>query len=315
MILAFLKEYRSFYLQYGLLIATYWVIFYLHHLPMAYFTIANLIALTILGLNSLWKYYKFKEKIFILQEFIYVNELDELSSPTEQAYRSLIIKLKEAEADQLLNQLNKQKNVESVIKMWSHQMKLPLSALSLMVQTQNTNLKDYQQQIYRLENYLNNLLSYLKFSQHKDDFRFQIVSVRDIIVSVVKKSSQICIAKGISIAIDGDWLLKTDKKWLDFVLTQLIDNAIKYSNKGGQINIQIKNKSILISDKGIGILPEDLPRLFEEGFTGFNGHEHQKATGLGLYMTRQILEQLQLTIQIKSEVGEGTDVIISPSFK
>lgn len=93
---------------------------------------------------------------------------------------------------------------------------------------------------------------------------------------------------------------------------QLIDNAIKYSTKGGNITITLNRKSIIISDNGIGILSEGLPRLFDEGFTGFNGHEHQKATGLGLYMTKEILDQLNLDIKVSSLIGEGTQVIISP---
>lgn len=312
MIRAFLKEYRFFYSQYIILLGLYWLVFYLYHLQMKYFLTANLIALTILGLNSLWKYYQFREKIKILQEFIYVNELDTLSLPSDKAYRSLILKLKEAEAAQLLQQIKQQKNIESLIKMWSHQMKLPLSALSLMVQTQSTDVKEYQQQVFRLEKYLNNLLSYLKFKQHHDDFRFQIVSVREIISSIVKESRYLCIAKELSVTIQGNCQLKTDKKWLRFALMQLIDNAIKYSTKGGNITITLNRKNIIISDNGIGILSEDLPRLFDEGFTGFNGHEHQKATGLGLYMTKEILDQLNLDIKVSSLIGEGTQVIISP---
>lgn len=261
MIRAFLKEYRFFYSQYIILLGLYWLVFYLYHLQMKYFLTANLIALTILGLNSLWKYYQFREKIKILQEFIYVNELD---------------------------------------------------TLSLMVQTQSTDVKEYQQQVFRLEKYLNNLLSYLKFKQHHDDFRFQIVSVREIISSIVKESRYLCIAKELSVTIQGNCQLKTDKKWLRFALMQLIDNAIKYSTKGGNITITLNRKSIIISDNGIGILSEDLPRLFDEGFTGFNGHEHQKATGLGLYMTKEILDQLNLDIKVSSLIGEGTQVIISP---
>lgn len=100
------------------------------------------------------------------------------------------------------------------------------------------------------------------------------------------------------------------KKWLSFALTQLLDNAIKYSHHGGHISIRLNKKSIEISDEGIGILEEDLPRLFDEGFTGFNGHELQKASGLGLYMTRTVLEQLNLAITIQSHIDQGTLVII-----
>lgn len=270
----------------------------------------SLTILTLLILQGFGNYIRFKKKMKILQEFIYVNELNQLNSPSEQAYRSLIIKLKEAEAEAALNQLNNQKNTEALIKMWSHQMKLPLAAMSLMIQTNHTDIKDYQIQVLRLEHYLNNLLSYLKFNQHSDDFRFQVYSVKQLVTSVIKKSSQTCIAKGISIAVDGDWQLSTDNKWLSFALTQIIDNAIKYSKPQGHIKVSIKEGSIFISDNGIGILEEDLPRLFEEGFTGYNGHEHQKATGLGLFMTKQILDKLNLNITISSQVDQGTLVVI-----
>ncbi|SUN55352.1 sensor histidine kinase [Streptococcus dysgalactiae] len=312
MIKAFLKEYRFFYSQYAILVGIYWLVFYLYRLPMHYFLTANIISLTTLGLISLWKYYQFKTKIKTLQEFIYVTDLDSLTLPSDKVYHSLIIKLNEEASKKLLQQRNQQKNTESLIKMWSHQMKLPLSALSLMVQTQSTDVKKYQQQVFRLEKYLNNLLSYLKFKQHHDDFRFQMVSVREIISSIVKESRYLCIAKELSVTIQGNCQLKTDKKWLRFALMQLIDNAIKYSTKGGNITITLSSKSIIISDNGIGILSEDLPRLFDEGFTGFNGHEHQKATGLGLYMTKEILDQLNLDIKVNSLIGEGTQVIISP---
>ncbi|WP_407635924.1 sensor histidine kinase [Streptococcus ictaluri] len=265
---------------------------------MSYFRVANMIVLTNLGLFSFWKYHSFRKKIKILQEFIYVKELDPFKLPNDLAYKKVIVKLKEEEADKLLSQLNQQKKIESLIKMWSHQMKLPLSALSLMIQTNNSNLKDYHTQVLRLEKYLNNLLSFLKFNQGQDDFRFQSLSVNDIIKSIVKQSSQVCIAKDISLQINGDWQLNSDKKWLSFALTQVIDNAIKYTKQGGHIAITIQKGSITISDDGIGILEEDLPRLFEEGFTGYNGHEHQKATGLGLFMTKEVLNKLNMDIII-----------------
>ena len=110
----------------------------------------------------------------------------------------------------------------------------------------------------------------------------------------------------------GDWELKSDKKWVTFALTQIIDNAIKYSKDNGKIIIRISQASIEISDDGSGILEEDLPRIFEEGFTGFNGHEHQKATGLGLYMTKQVLDSLSLDINIQSQIDQGTHVLITP---
>ncbi|MGT2745026.1 sensor histidine kinase [Streptococcus phocae subsp. phocae] len=313
MIKAFFKEYRLWYYQYALVMGFYLLIFWLYHLPIKRFAVASVLAVSLLFLFSLWKYYQFHRKINMLQKFIYVNELDSLTSPSEQAYQALIMSLQQAQANELVVQENRQKKLEGIVKMWVHQMKIPLSAISLMTQIDTSiDTKEYRLQVNRIEDYLNNLLNYLKFRQSKDDFRFQECSMKEIVLPIIKKYSHVCIAKGISISVKGDWQFSSDKKWLAFALTQLIDNAVKYSKKDGHIEIIISRKSIIISDNGIGILKEDLPRIFEEGFTGFNGHEHQKATGLGLSITKEILENLHLSIQIDSLVGLGTTVRLSP---
>ncbi|WP_321538126.1 ATP-binding protein, partial [Streptococcus suis] len=120
-----------------------------------------------------------------------------------------------------------------------------------------------------------NLLNYLKLTSHSSDFRFEQVEVREVVVDLVKKYRSQFLQKDISVTIDGKWLLKTDRKWLSFALSQIIDNALKYNKTGGKVAIEL-NGGISISDTGIGILAEDIPRLFDEGFTGFNGREHQK---------------------------------------
>lgn len=273
--------------------------------------ISFLLNLTILSFITLWQYQRFKHKINTLQQFIYVNELDTLQLPSELAYKNVIIRLYEQSAQELLAEQAKTEDVQSLVKMWSHQMKVPLSALSLMAQTNQLDGKEVQQQLTRLQNYLDTLLTYLKFSQNKDDFRFERLSVRDITIENVKKYRIPCLLKQLSIEVEGDWLLASDRKWLSFAISQILDNAIKYSKEQDKIRIEITDGRISISDNGIGILEEDLPRLFEEGFTGFNGHENQKATGLGLYMTKQILDSLNLAISITSQVDKGTQVTIA----
>ncbi|MCC9929619.1 sensor histidine kinase, partial [Streptococcus agalactiae] len=126
----------------------------------------------------------------------------------------------------------------------------------------------------------------------------------------IKSYKVICLSKSLSIIIEGDNIWKTDKKWLTFALSQVLDNAIKYSNPESKIIISIGEESIRIQDYGIGILEEDIPRLFEDGFTGYNGHEHQKATGMGLYMTKEVLSSLNLSISVDSKINYGTAVSI-----
>ena len=296
--------------MYALTSALYFLSFYLYHLPLSYFWISLLFNLTLLLILSIWLFIQFRKKLLLIQNFFFVQDLDDLSSPSELAYQQLIEQLIAAESEKGLVEKSRMESLQTMVKMWSHQMKVPLSALSLMAQTDQLDRQEVRQQLLRLENYLDTLLTYLKFSQHKDDFRFEALSARSLVVDMVKKYRVSCLAKELSVEVSGDWQLKSDKKWLSFAISQILDNAIKYSKRGGHIQVQLDEDGIQISDTGIGILPEDLPRLFEEGFTGYNGHEHKKATGLGLYMTKQVLDKLDLAIRIHSQVEEGTQVFI-----
>ena len=310
MIWKFFQEYKIWYSMYALMSALYFLSFYLYHLPLSYFWISLLFNLTLLLILSIWLFIQFWKKLLLIQNFFFVQDLDDLSSPSELAYQQLIEQLIVAESEKGLEEKSRMESLQTMVKMWSHQMKVPLSALSLMAQTDQLDRQEVRQQLLRLENYLDTLLTYLKFSQHKDDFRFEALSARSLVVDLVKKYRVSCLAKELSVEVIGDWQLKSDKKWLSFAISQVLDNAIKYSKRGGHIQVQLDEDGIQIADTGMGILPEDLPRLFEEGFTGYNGHEHKKATGLGLYMTKQVLDKLDLAIRVHSQVEEGTQVFI-----
>ena len=296
--------------MYALMSALYFLSFYLYHLPLSYFWVSLLFNLTLLLILSIWLFIQFRKKLLVIQNFFFVQDLDDLSLPSELAYQQLIEQLIAAESEKGLVEKSRMESLQTKVKMWSHQMKVPLSALSLMAQPDQLDRQEVRQQLLRLENYLDTLLTYLKFSQHKDDFRFEALSARSLVVDMVKKYRVSCLAKELSVEVSGDWQLKSDKKWLSFAISQILDNAIKYSKRGGHIQVQLDEDGIQISDTGMGILPEDLPRLFEEGFTGYNGHEHKKATGLGLYMTKQVLDKLDLVICVHSQVEEGTQVFI-----
>lgn len=310
MIRLFIKEYKSWYGQYFLLFFLNYLVFYLLHLPLDYFITAGWVLLGFLLLYTVPSYLKFKRKIETLQDFIYVNELNDLQSPSELAYLNLIQKLLDQSDSSQQELITQKENLNQMIKMWVHQMKIPLSALSLMEQTKTYDSLEAKNQLFKMENYLKQLLTYLKFSDHNDDFIFEEVEVAKLIRSIVKTYAYTCITKDISISIEGNCQLKTDKKWLSFALEQIIDNAVKYSHSGGQIKINMNGDGIKISDEGIGILDTDISRVFEDGFTGYNGHEHQKASGLGLYMTKKVLNNLELDIIITSQIEKGTQVHI-----
>ncbi|WP_057491796.1 sensor histidine kinase [Streptococcus orisasini] len=314
MIRAYLKEYSRWYMMYVLLSLIFLLTFYLYHLPLSYFISSLIFNGTILIIISLYWYWKFYQKIRTLQHFINVRELknlDFLQAPSDLAYKAALEKLLERQAEDRLNYKTREENLQQLIKMWSHQMKVPISAISLMAQTNQLKQGDVQSQLLRLENDLARLLNYIKFSQNQSDFRFEKCQVREILVDLAKKNQVFFLQKDISLTIEGEWEINSDKKWLSFAFSQILDNAIKYSKKGGHITILIQENQVLIEDTGMGILKEDIPRLFEEGFTGYNGHEHQKATGLGLYMAKKVLDSLELAIKIDSQIDEGTQVYIT----
>ncbi|MGQ7340495.1 sensor histidine kinase [Streptococcus suis] len=310
MIAKFIREYRSFYFSYLVLAGSFILLFFLYQLPTEFLQNALLLSLTLLILLTVGLFWKFRNRMRVLEDYVHEEALSLLNKPVDLAYLNLIEAEKEATREQLLVYKSREEDLQAMVKMWSHQMKVPLAALSLMSQTDNLNQQDVNHQLLRLDNYMANLLNYLKLTNHASDFRFEQVEVREVVVEVVKKYRNQFLQKEISVHIDGTWSLKTDKKWLSFALTQIIDNALKYNKVGGSITICLQ-EGIFVQDTGIGILAEDIPRLFDEGFTGFNGREHQKATGFGLYLTKRVLDQLELAISVESRVDVGTTVTIT----
>ena len=198
------------------------------------------------------------------------------------------------------------KETEDIIKVWSHQMKIPLAAIDLMAQTE-INPIELKNQTFALDNYLKMLLEYQRISNISTDFHFEKFSVAQLLRELLKKYSSFFSQKNLSVTISGDWEIITDRKWFSLAIEQLLNNAIKYTDEGS-LTISIEEDKIVLSDTGIGILPEDLPRIFEHGFTGYNGRGHYKASGLGLYLTKLILDRLDFSIKISSELGVGTSV-------
>lgn len=310
MMIAFIREYRSLYFSYVVLAGSFILLFFLYRLPVEFLGHALMLSVTLLIILTIGLYWKFYKRMEALENYVDEKYLPLLNKPIDLTYLHLIELEKQATREQLLEYKSREEDLQAMVKMWSHQMKVPLAALSLMSQTRNLKQQDVNYQLMRLDNYMGNLLNYLKLTNHNSDFRFEQIEVREVVIDVVKKYRNQFLQKEIAVSIDGTWMLKTDRKWLSFALSQIIDNALKYSKSGGSVTV-ILNQGISIKDTGIGILPEDIPRLCDEGFTGYNGREHQKATGFGLYLTKRVLTQLELDMWIESQVEVGTEVVIN----
>ena len=159
----------------------------------------------------------------------------------------------------------------------------------------------------KIEQYVEMVLGYLRLGSSSTDYVFRDCELDGLLRQSVRKYARLFILKRISLDLQetGKTVL-TDEKWLCFVIEQLLSNAVKYTPEGGRVRIYGDGDTLVIADSGIGIRPEDLPRVFEKGFTGFNGREDKKSTGIGLYLCRQVLDRLNHDISIASRPGRGT---------
>ena len=172
-------------------------------------------------------------------------------------------------------------------------------------------VSDMKMELFKIEQYVEMALNYLRVEDISSDLSFKKHAVDDMVRQVIRKYSKIFISKKIKMNFKPtERYVVTDEKWFVFVLEQLISNALKYT-KQGQISIYIEEKSLVIEDTGIGIPAEDLPRIFEKGFTGYNGRENKKSTGIGLYLCKNIMDKLQWNITVDSEVGTGTKIYLT----
>ena len=172
-------------------------------------------------------------------------------------------------------------------------------------------VSDMKMELFKIEQYVEMALNYLRVEDISSDLSFKQYAVDDMVRQVIRKYAKIFISKKIKMNFKptGRYIV-TDDKWFVFVLEQFISNALKYTKKG-QISIYMKEKSLVIEDTGIGIPAEDLPRIFEKGFTGYNGRENKKSTGIGLYLCKNIMDKLQWNITVDSEEGSGTKIYLT----
>ena len=194
---------------------------------------------------------------------------------------------------------------------WSHQIKTPIAAMELLLQEEPADVRALKRELLKTSQYVEMALSYQRMEGNGNDLVIQRYELRPVVMQAVKKVSPLLIHKHISFSagdLSGEVL--TDEKWLVFVLEQLLTNASKYTKEGGSVRIGKENGLLVLRDTGIGIRPEDLPRIFEWGYTGYNGRLDKRSTGVGLALVKQVMEMLGNKIEIRSVLGEGTEVFL-----
>lgn len=314
---SYLKKNIKVYILFIVFIAIFFIMFYLYNLPLEALIYTGSFCFLAALIASISDYANYKEsykKLNFLEKNI-LNDLDALPKSLDiriDYYHKIIEKL--YEELEKLTQENRQKNTDMVdyYSMWVHQIKTPIAAMNFLLDNEEVDQKILQQELFKIERYVEMVLTYIRLDSVSSDYVITKINLDEVVKDSVKKYATIFINKKIKLNyVSHETIVVSDKKWLSFAFEQILGNSVKYSSSGGEITIETCDNKLVIEDKGIGIKEEDLPRIFEKGFTGFNGRYEKKSSGLGLYLCKKTLDKLGHRIEISSTVGKGTRVEIT----
>jgi hypothetical protein len=237
-----------------------------------------------------------------------IEKLAVPSTLAEREYREMIEILGQHCRDLATEWQKERQETLDYYSTWVHQIKTPIAVMRMQLQGEDTEEnRALLSELFRIEQYVEMVLSYIRLGSGQNDFVIGEYELDEIIRQAVHKFAPQFVHDRIRLVYEPISVrVITDEKWLLFIIEQLISNAIKYS-PNGTVTIMVSSEKVLsVADTGIGIAPEDLPRIFEKGFTGYNGRADKKATGLGLYLCRQAADKLGIALWAQSKPGEGS---------
>ena len=292
--------------------AVLFVFAYLYRIPIEVILYPCILTIVFVLIVLLFDYIKYKEKVNKIIQIC--NDVSSCYSVKindknifDEYYLDIINELLKENRKQVSQIQKKVSDINDYFSIWVHQIKTPIASMKLKIDNEQIDSLQLASDLNRIDHYVDLVLSFLKFDEEKIDLYFRKTDVDRIMRESLKKFSNDFIIKKIRL----DYKLSkrevlTDEKWLSFVFDQLLSNALKYTDKG-TISIYYDGESCLcIKDSGIGIALADIERLFEKGFTGYNGRQYKKASGIGLYMCKRMCDKLNIAISIESVVNEYT---------
>lgn len=300
---------------FGMIFAT---IFFLYHLPLEAVGYAFGLCVVVGSIVFVIDVGRYRKKLQSLceQREAVRNGTEKLPSAedgVEEAYQELIYQIQMEKQEQTAKLMREKTDITEYFTLWAHQIKTPIAAMHLLFQQDvKTAEQVYEQrkesegELFKIEQYVEMVLQYLRINSNINDFVLKEYCLDDIIRQAIHKYAPVFIRKKLTLKYElVEEKVVTDEKWLVFVVEQLLSNAIKYTFEGS-VSIYMEDSALVIEDTGIGILSEDLPRIFEMGYTGYNGRSDKKASGIGLYLCKQILQKLGHKLYVESEPGKGT---------
>ena len=234
--------------------------------------------------------------------------LPKAESLEEEDYHELLGKMEAAFRKKKGEWDASRRDMDDYYATWVHQIKAPIAVMKVMLQQEDTpENRELSAELFRVEQYAEMALCYVRLGEGASDLVIQEYDLDTIIRKAVRKYAGQFIRRRIRLVYEGTAVrVITDEKWLSFIIEQLLSNAVKYTSEGS-VTIAVEDgKKLSITDTGIGISSEDMPRIFEKGYTGYNGRLDKKSTGIGLYLCRKAAEKLGHVLTAESEPGKGS---------
>lgn len=315
-----LKDHRKSIVLYLVLMFLYCVVAALSKIPMGPIIYSTYVFGFIGIVICLWDYQKYVKKYHALLNVyenrgISLEQLPMSKNLIEETYQEILKALYDNQQAAKM-QLGEQKTeMSDYYTLWAHQIKTPIAAMKLLLeQKEEQNGYMLETELFKIEQYVEMVLQYLRLESISSDLVLKPYSLQDIVRQAVKKYAMSFIGKKLTLQLEPfEETVLTDEKWISFVIEQILSNSLKYTQTGS-ITISVEDTEeetkLMIKDTGIGISPEDLPRICDRGFTGYNGRMDKKSTGIGLYLCKQVTTRLSHHLEITSVVGKGTTVTL-----
>ena len=300
--------------------AVFGAAFWLYGLPLGAVAYPALVSLTLWLVYAALTLHRARQKhktLSALTAALTEDMLPDTENVDDADYRRIISLLRDARHAQEADAARKYADMVDYYTLWAHQIKTPIAAMRLTLQNEDTPLsRRLTAELGRVERYVEMVLAYLRLDASATDYVLREYGLDAIVRGAVKKFSGEFIERHLTLDFQPtNARVLTDEKWLSLVLEQLLSNALKYTPEG-RVSIYLESPATLcVADTGIGIAPEDLPRVFEQGYTGYNGRADKRASGLGLYLCRRVCQNLGHAILAESEPGKGTTVRLDLSRK
>ena len=314
---SYIKKNLKIYLLLIIFIFIFVLIFYLYNLPFEALFYSGLLCFIVALITSIIDFNNYRKSYIYLKylESNILNNKEDLPKSLDirvEYYQKIIERLHNEVEKLKIDDYKKMGDLADYYSMWIHQIKTPIAAINFLLDNEEIDVKVTRQELFKIERYVEMVLTYIRLGSETSDYVITSINLDEVVRENIKKYATLFINKKIKLNyVSHETYVISDKKWLGFAFEQLLSNAIKYTKSGGEISINISESELTIEDNGIGIYEEDLPRIFEQSFTGLNGRYEKKSSGLGLYLCKKTLDKLQHKIEITSEVNKGTKVIVS----